>query len=224
MLIVSKFRDYYDGVSSLGVDKTCVYNRKSEIKPLSKEHQFTWKDKFYLPFSTWYNEPYHRSFIIGFCGKFYLGYEFERKGDGETQYYFEYDYEKIFEYIKSLQGKNWHKKDCFENAIAKYKNENSLSIHQQYHCPVFVIDHGTTENIVNGNKTILILNPCLKKYNFQVNKDAYSTHQEIYQFMSGVLGNKEKEIIEVSEKNKIQQHGMDKWSFRNPDPPKRKQK
>ena len=33
-------------------------------------------------------------------------------------------------------------------------------------------------------------------------------------FISGVLGNKEKEIVQVEDKYKIAQHGFDKWSFR----------
>ena len=33
-------------------------------------------------------------------------------------------------------------------------------------------------------------------------------------FLGGVLGNKEKEIVEVADKYKIAQHGFDKWSFR----------
>jgi len=36
--------------------------------------------------------------------------------------------------------------------------------------------------------------------------------------------NKEKEIVEISDKDKLLQHGFDKWSFRNPDPPKRKKR
>jgi len=230
MLIVSNFHDYYDGVSSLGVDKTCVYNRKTEkVDDTPKEHVFTFRDKRELPIDkTWRLNavPYHRPFIIGFCGTFYLGYEFERKGDGETQWYFEYDLNKIYKKIKSFQGKNWYYKDHFENAVQLYRNMSSLYIHRQFNCPVFVLDYGTTEEVYGeNNKPTLILNPCLKKYNFQTNKDAYTTHQEIYQFLSGVLGSKEKEIIEISEKDKIVQYGMcPRWSFRNPSPPRRKMK
>ena len=31
MLIISKFHDYYDSAIAYGVDKECVYNRKTEI-------------------------------------------------------------------------------------------------------------------------------------------------------------------------------------------------
>jgi len=229
MLIVSNFHDYYDGVSSLGVDKTCVYNRISKQEPTPKEHCLTYRDKKDLPTDNIWRlgrVPYHRPIIIGFCGKYYLGYEFERISGGEKQLYFEYDYEKIHKELKSINGKNWYYEDYFENAVLFYKTQSSLPLHRQFHCPVFVLDYNSSENrykTINNNPN-LILNPCLKNYNFQPVKDAYTTHQEIYQFMSGVLGNQEKEIIEISEKDKLVQHGMDKWSFKNPEPPKRKQK
>ena len=59
------------------------------------------------------------------------------------------------------------------------------------------------------------INPLLKDYQFYKVYDAVQTFQEIQMFISGVLGNKEKEIIEVADKYKITQHGFDKkWSFR----------
>jgi hypothetical protein len=44
-------------------------------------------------------------------------------------------------------------------------------------------------------------------------------------FISGVLGTGSPKTLEISDSEKIKQYGYDsKWSFRNPDPPKRKQK
>lgn len=225
MLIVKTFHDYYDGVSQLGVDKTCVYNRVSSRNEFPKEHFLTWKDQKYLPHDTLFNGAYYRSFIIGFCGNYYLGYEFERKGDREKVLYCEYSYDKIHKLLTEYQNNHFYYEDYFENAVLFYKTLKDLSIFRKYHCPCFVLDNGTTickESRVS--KPALVVNPCLKNYNFQVVKDAYTAHQEIYQFLSGVLGNHDNPIVEVGEKDKLIQHGMDKWSFRNPDPPKRKQK
>ena len=54
----------------------------------------------------------------------------------------------------------------------------------------------------------------LKDYEFYKKFDSFAAFQEIQMFLSGVLGNKENEIIVVSDKDKIAQHGFDKFSFR----------
>src|SRR5258708_2529651 len=65
MLIVPKFHDYYDTASSFGIDKTCVYVRKSQCFVI----------KQYAPYPSNYQserfrfELYKR--VIGFCGNLY---------------------------------------------------------------------------------------------------------------------------------------------------------
>lgn len=63
----------------------------------------------------------------------------------------------------------------------------------------------------------LELNPSLKAYKFMKVVDPYSAFQEISQFISGVLGNSEKQTVDISDENRLLQHGFDKkFSFRHP--------
>jgi hypothetical protein len=230
MLIVSKFHDYYDGVARTGVDKTCVYNRNTKVIDIPDEHQFSWSARRDLPVSDYFRSShYYRPFIVGFCGQFYIGYEFEIRGDDEKILYCEFNQDKIYaklkKYCSDNKYKKWLSEPEYKDTVNFYNNLTDLNLFRKYHCPCFVIDYGTTNRISpKSSDGQLIINPTLKIYNFVSTIDTYLSFQRIHQFMSGVLGNKEKDIVEISEKDKLVQHGMDKWSFRNPEPPKRKQK
>ena len=97
MYIISKHKDFYDGVAgTTGIDKTIVYERHSKDvegkenfpEPFSydKNSRFNWKNK----------NPFHEissydlkkevtkydlysAFIVGFCGKLYIGWKFLKK-------------------------------------------------------------------------------------------------------------------------------------------------
>jgi hypothetical protein len=61
---------------------------------------------------------------------------------------------------------------------------------------------------------IIETNVNLKDLQFQRMVDPYTAFQEISMFIGGVLGSPEKEVTELTEKDRIQQHGFNKWSFR----------
>lgn len=60
----------------------------------------------------------------------------------------------------------------------------------------------------------IIKNPCLKNFQFQKVLDPVTAFQTLEQYLYGVLGGTEKEVINISDKDRIQQHGFDKHSFR----------
>lgn len=64
------------------------------------------------------------------------------------------------------------------------------------------------------HQTQLVTNPCLKDFQFYRVKDAFTVYQELDMFISGVLGHPGVPLIEITDKDRIQQHGFDKWSFR----------
>jgi len=253
MLIISKFKDYYDtAIGYGGVDKTCVYNRNSLVEG-NKHNQEIVFETFEEKKIYWSNGPYifdcrykHGGFpykdipflitpfVIGFCGKIYIGYYLKWENKTKIVYnsndffqlcdpkdkrlFRESDKNRIINYFKKLQFKN-HKELFFK-----------------YHAPIFILDYkvclnkdeynylpNEDKNQFNKNK-IFIINPKLKDYEFYKIYNSFQAFQEIQMYLQGVLGNKEKEMINISEKNKLIQYGYDKWSFRNPDPPKRKQK
>lgn len=90
MKIISKFKDYYDGALSLGIDSNLIYMRKTELvsfdsldgydsfirdKPDTFELQ-----RINIDRENYYSEHHYINFkelVIGFCGKLYPAFEFE---------------------------------------------------------------------------------------------------------------------------------------------------
>jgi hypothetical protein len=92
MKIVSKYKDYYDTAMSMGIDKTIVYERfqkemKFEKPPnydkiirdlYLKAYGSIIYDRDRYPWNT-KNKYQNQIYIIGFCGKLYLAYNFQHR-------------------------------------------------------------------------------------------------------------------------------------------------
>lgn len=232
MHIVSKHRDYYDGVvGTMGVDKTLVYERNTieidDVKKMPKEFQInnnlSWsyrRDNHFL------NIGYMRtdtkkyddvdSFIVGFCGKLYLGWKFKYKIKEVDNYNMVVDVTKTdiiygFDNAKQyLKSGFW--KDTSQEDIDYVLNYDPINIFRTLNTPIFIYD--THNSGKARHDSTLIINPNLKEYEFYKEIDAFTAFQEISMFLGGVLGRGEKKIVEVEDKHKISQHGFDKWSFR----------
>ena len=109
----------------------------------------------------------------------------------------------------------------FIDNVNLIKNYDAKDLFVEYNTPVFVYDgdYGrtalTTGRSYHRNKDAFIINPLLKDYEFYKVFDTFQAFQEIQMYIGGVLGSKENEIIKISDKDKINQHGFDfKWSFR----------
>jgi hypothetical protein len=240
MLILAKKKDYYDGVAgTTGIDKTIVYDRQiiefdEKEKPIPiLFHRKKWSndaspfynlDYYHLNKNVQKKYPQYNYFIIGFCGKLYVGWKLYCEG---KPYFNEFDYKIIpflteitydLDYMKSIIDSKsfWKRKGNFENDINYIKNYNALQLFRDLKTPVFVYDNDYNRTGLNhNNDNKFIVNPLLKEYEFFKMFDAFQAFQEIQMFISGVLGTGEKEITEVADKYKIQQHGFDyKWSFR----------
>jgi hypothetical protein len=245
MLIVSDFHDYYDIVLGEGINKTIVYNRKQKEIEFSRElFKSVGSDIIYntlhniakeIP-STGYRDDSiilkngdrvtHEFFIIGFCGKLYVGVKIEYK------YYkplkrntnqFMYGFDDIFELCsnygiiktkkENLKKLHYGTTKQLIDCVEKYHNVEILDLFRTIDVPIFYISRWKA-----------IVNPRLKDLEFGKMFNSIEAFQELYMFLGEKL-NKEKPIIIISDKDKLLQHGFDdKWSFRNPDPPKRKQK
>ena len=233
MYIIAKNKDYYDGVvGSVGMDKTLVYEREViEItenpkmpKPF-KHKRFSWDDK--NPFlsvchaNVDHKKTKHyedvRGFIVGFCGKLYLGWKFEYKENewGELGYVdvtktnIIYDYNNAKEFLKSDYWRS-----NLDDDIKYVLNYNPIDLFREFKTPIFVYDTYRKDDA-------FIINPILKDYEFYKVVDAFTAFTELQMFIGGVLGVGEKEIVEIEDKYKIGQHGFDKWSFRR-EPSKKK--
>jgi hypothetical protein len=238
MYIISKNKDYYDGVvGSVGLDKTLVYEREFvEIEdylefPNEFRNNQPWKrnkNNHFLnlnSFSIRKESKYRASdsFIIGFCGKLYLGWKFHWEEKELQEYGGWYDMMKtdiIYGYENAKEHLNeisW--KSNLADDVKYVLDYDPMNLFREFKTPVFLYDsyynRTSIGNYWHHNKPRFIINPCLKEWEFYKVVDAFTAFQEISMFIGGVLGIGEKEIIEVEDKYKITQHGFDyKWSFR----------
>ena len=158
--------------------------------------------------------------LIGYCGSIHPLIIVNKKVSGLTTIlegsYF-YDEKKLMIYlaeekVKFTQYRDWlWRKDyslSTTDGLTYFFDQKSwshfLPYFQKHKAPVFLI----------GSRT-LILNPCLKEYKFQQVKDPYSAFQDIFMYISGVLGVESKKIVEISDKDKAEAKGHGgKYSFR----------
>ena len=235
MYIISKRSDYYDGVvGTTGIDKTIVYIR--EIIELEDDK----RPKIFRKYSALNNakpSPFYRlsnisvkkelkviyehaaPFIIGFCGKIYVGWKLHSVGEnmsygtGKLITTIDYDNDNIKKLLEQFSWWGGNLEDNL-NYVLSY---DAIDIFRDLNTPVFVYDsdygrHYREKRYNNNPK--FIINPLLKEYQFFKVFNAFQAFQEIQMFLGGVLGNKEKDIVNVADKYKIAQHGFDKWSFR----------
>jgi hypothetical protein len=241
MHIVSKRKDYYDGViSAVGVDKTIVYVRETTVFDESRDFpeefgpsKYTLSSyNDYSPFRDISNYEMTRmgklkhvlkyqkygGFIVGFCGKLYVGWKlhYEEKQlvypfASILKTYITYDLDEVEKYIK-INGYRHNMSDSV-NYIRTYNK--TIDIFRKLNAPIFVYDQDYDRLYMNNDrKSAFVINPLLKEYDFYKIFDSFRAFQEISMFLGGVLGKGEKEIVEVQDKYKIAQHGFDKYSFR----------
>lgn len=232
MYIISKHKDYYDGVAgTTGIDKTIVYerqiieedNRKKFPKPFQIKRT-AWNDK--NPFIDIFRADIDRKktekyddgycFIVGFCEKLYLGWKLIHTAKGWDEALgvscdvkrtdIVYGYENVREFFKTQYWGN-----NYDDNVRYIESYDPLHIFREINSPVFILDG---DNRRPRKDHVFTINPILKDYEFYKVMDTFTAFQEIQMFISGVLGTGEKEIIEVEDKYKIPQHGFDKWSFR----------
>jgi len=253
MHIISKYKDYYDSIAGqVGIDKTRRYMRESsyveyDFKKISTIND--WRSTYHLPafdidkhrdYKKPKSEPdYYNYFIIGFCGKLYVGYYFKWKGD--YQPYFNpngtddvevitYDFNKVLE----LTGE-YKKPDAdTKKSIAKFKstwdvihNTKAIDIFRELNVPVFIYNPNHVSlidsTIVDRNEwKATQLNPVLKTYQFAKVFEPYMVFQEIFMFI-GTLGNNENNMVEISDKDRMSSRGMDNTSFRQMAPGQKKE-
>lgn len=238
MYIIGKNKDYYDGVvGSMGIDKTLIYERKTEEiidKKLfpnefqkSKGFQHSYFDvnpilnARHAEVDTKKTKKYHLSdmFLVGFCGKIYLGWKCYYKTQeigylGYPEDVIKTDIIYGYENMKDILNDNYWRSNL-DDDIKYILSYDWMQVFRDIHSPVFVFDfivRGDGKWRRTDNK--FVINPILKEYEFYKVFDSFQAFQEISMFLGGVLGSGEKEIIEVADKYKIEQHGFDKMSFR----------
>lgn len=212
MLIVSKFHDYYDSASSYGIDKTCVYKRKSvtiKIKKYANAPSRCASKKF---------EYEIIFYVIGFCGRVFPLVETKKYLDKslmESDFIYAAD-----EVIRYFERENVSDKPRY-GGLRYIKTEIKRHFEQDWsslegifveeRTPVFVFAHDF------GDHCNLQLNPELRRFMFFRVKDAHSAFQDIFMYISGVLGAPPKPMVQIADKYKQAAHGHDgEYSFKKP--------
>lgn len=215
MLIISKYRDYYDSVAfSKGIDKTIVYKRDGEqvnyskIKTLFPTKNYSWRK----------DEDTIFTFIIGFCGKLYPAARvIKRDKPFNITEEIVYGYDNIVKLFnlnkkKSFYDWNWYKK-FFNNLDAVLKSKQTQDIFFDFKVPCFILGYKDHQSYNTGFN--LELNPELNALEFVKVIDPWTAFQEIEMFISGVIGIDKMNEPEPTDKTKIISKGFDyKTSFR----------
>lgn len=208
MIIVSRFKDYYDGGAAYGVDTGRRYIR--ETQEIEFRHKYNFD-------------------IIGFCGKLYpfdnimsiiynnpkkytnydpfLQFKEYKDRNNDTQY-------KLIPTAKHSYTNWWDKYHLRTNKQGHWEkaklDKEYLQIFIEYQVPIFWIGR---PNSLEGTK--LVLNPCLKNLAFFKVMDTTQAFQEIEMYLSNVLVHDTQVIVPVGDDNVIRDSkGFDKWTFR----------
>lgn len=251
MLIVKSYFEYYDGVAKLGVDKTCVYKRTKKILPgklkrgPESHNSWPYSEDFVKQSGNTQISYDFSKYVIGFCGKLYpvvVATKTKKTGDKTASIRISlYSTQKVLDFIKSEKidlGKTysyrsyWSMKDFSVKTKAALDNFFSglpfkvlEEEFQKNKCPVFIYGRFPREDNKRFHDEFLILNPRLTDYQFAKVKDPVTAWQEIYQFISGVLGTDSKPMVKLSDKELAAKAGHDsKFSFRKPPGTKRGKK
>jgi len=235
MRIISKFRDYYDSAMAYGQDDRQVWVRNTTemteqeardlLNSLSEKNALG----IYLPPYCVGAAPPYTAVYVGFCGKVYAGLiaHSRRWGVDDTVFWsadaflkWTKDHDKDAYLWLNRPGRRDHwiraestvnqSKTNFENLVTRF----GVSLHADdvfvdLGVPIFVVVNRRYE--ATG-----ATNPQLKQYGFASMVDPYSAFQELSMFIGNQLPLQQPDLIEISDKDRIQQHGFNKQSFRHP--------
>lgn len=231
MRIISKFKDYYDSVQLYGVDiKTTFIRKTSEpihtksLDIFSANFEFPAKNAFGRT-SYYYTDRFielipYDYLLLFFCGQVYPIVVYQEGLDTfNIKLKYCYDIEsidslmtrhKVEKYFEKERYISWfidlrRKSKIKELFNVPTNKDKVLDLHHKIESPYFIF------STVNSNITV---NPVLKDLQFFRIIDAFKAYQEIYMFISGILGGKSPKTIEVSDEIRKSKHGFDKWSFK----------
>lgn len=196
MKIISTFKDYYDSSISFGIDPTLIYPREKVVRPIKETRGNTTEPKYPHLYCIYGLES--QVYIIGFCGKLY---PCVKVGDD-----FHYSEDSIPEETRDNSTtwfNNRYRTSLWDNTTDLSKHTESLFLE----APVFVYTQ-----TANGKQ--ITLNPCLKEFQFYKVVDPATAFQEISMHLGTYLSRNEISSQPLSEKEALQKHGMDKWSFK----------
>jgi hypothetical protein len=232
MKIVSNFHDYYDSIRAYGSDPKLLYIRQTE--ELKKQD----------PIEIGYSPPHPRGRrldstvkrgFIAFCGKAYpfyslfeqkwkVVYSFDKLKDCISKSTF-FDNEEKKGLLKELkEGWPWRSYLTGEEYLTE-KSWNTFWKHRKididdawfrkFKAPVFAYFDNSAGYLQRRERTAyIIVNPCLKDYNFASQVDPFQAYQQIAMYVGNNLVTQMDPDPYIPDELRAQAHGFNKWSFR----------
>lgn len=214
MRIKSPFKDYYDGLQGLDLEREPFYFRKT--READSDHY--WQRDHNVSGYTLYR------WLIGFCGKLYPFLEFTPpQKDGapksSANYFFHFhELEKwarttlkkreleVFEKqtkAHELWFQNGHTGNCFDTFFDRFDT------------PIWLVGKNPGFQAWNERKEKVIVSPRLAAFNFARIVPPYQAWMELTRFLSNKAA-PPKPIPPISNEDMRDIKGFDKWSFRKP--------
>ena len=231
MRIIGKQHDYYDSALAHGHDDRVVFVRKREELPGgSNKPKFITGLNMRLSKNQKVNkEASFNSFTIGFCGKLYPGVMVRISSAAglartitEQYVYTKDDLIALLASHELERGKvqdDWFAEDKGEAAVdayfARMGSAAPMDFMIEHKAAILTYDFRPVFGTPNGEPPVVI-NGTLKEFEFYRVMNAYQAFQELDMFVSGVLTQNENMTVEIADKDRIPQHGFDKYSFRKP--------
>jgi hypothetical protein len=226
MYISSKYHDYYDSAIGLGIDKTVVYVRKIEELPqLSKIQQNTlYNICEKLPYGQITGRStdsygVHGCLLI-ICGEVV---PFIRIHDNNKKDHYFYQFDKLNDYLNANNMCNgryysfWRERHTVgsREGMKKFLSTKDFSKASEllhlHKVPIIMVQRNHPHQDLK-----ITSNPILKEISYQTQKDPYTVFQNIFMYISGVLGIDQRPMIKVSDEVLAAKRGHDgPYSFKN---------
>lgn len=236
MRIISDFKDYYDFLSDPS-DTNHIWNRKTEIITIHKN------DPDFKNFNNYYSNlsPYTHSIIgsrtwsksikefnrdtiefrtslLMFCGNPYIIMTTSEQPD-RYFYFGKDDFEQI---VKEHSAKNSRSHFWIKGNISAYESimQGNMphylkNINLNFKCPIIYIKHiDYYDNRFKEFRFEIELNSSLKSIQFEKLIDPYNVFQSLDRYIWNDLAATNDIADNISNQDKIESHGFDKWSFR----------
>lgn len=230
MKIVDKRWDYYDG--AVEYNEAPIWIRKEESFDLDKSPLDMSTRKYLTELYKKIPDPvvrFSRSIgnvvttpvVVGFCGRFYILYTSESIIDTTpskfTKKYNESSEFKIDDNYRWF-GVPFTDKSHDDLITNEFNNSIANAICLTLGTPVFSIEYRKRDS------PRVTKNPILRSIGFHLIMDPWSTYQEIDRYLGNDMVDVKNVPFDMSDELKRDSKGMDKWSFKQVGPKKRKGK
>lgn len=237
MRIISKFHDYYDTVQGLGFDSSLTYLRErtrfdaqAKLPPEVAAHMATgYSIGTATPTDRRFAQIDRCPFTILFCGAIYRGIRLEALTCPMSNPIFCYSEDKYRAELLALgykpkpprgrrrwsflQNRFKNSADYFADTGKASGQLSDFAIANRITSAIFT-DRAQLWMGFGDDASQLVYNPPLKSVCFYQVKPVAQAYQELEMYLGSVLTIPERPMIAITDKDRIQQHGFDKWSFR----------